>query len=199
MKRRKEMKKKVISIIALSLLSVYAVFAFVPAIFLEELWAYEGFGNGYRKIAAVSENMLDTEYPVLAIVTIAFALVGIVGLSLQLAHKENKAIKLLNFAPAVSLLFLAVMAFMLTEGHFNEVRNIGYTSFDFDFGFYIELLFIIAASVLSILLALKKFKEMPKKSINTEAFELERYKQLLDQGVITPEEFEAKKKQILGL
>ena len=150
-------------------------------------------------MAAISESMLDAEYSILAIVTLAFVAAGIVGLSLQLAHKENKAIKLLNFAPAVSLLFLAVMAFMLTEGHFNEVRNVGYTSYDFDFGFYIEVLLIIAASVLSILLALGKVKNSPKKTMSSEASELERYKQLLDQGVITQEEFDAKKKQLLGL
>ena len=46
-----------------------------------------------------------------------------------------------------------------------------------------------------------KTKEVAAKAVSTEdgADELKKYKDLYDQGVLTEEEFEAKKKQILGL
>ena len=49
-------------------------------------------------------------------------------------------------------------------------------------------------------LAFKKEKVVIKNNqLTTSADELKKYKDLLDSGVITQEEFDAKKKQLLGL
>ena len=48
--------------------------------------------------------------------------------------------------------------------------------------------------------ALEAYKMNPTESKPTDSIdELKRYKELLDTGVITQEEFDAKKKQLLGL
>lgn len=46
---------------------------------------------------------------------------------------------------------------------------------------------------------IKKAKEVSQKSESSEADEILKFKKLLDAGIITQEEFEAKKRQLLGL
>ena len=49
-----------------------------------------------------------------------------------------------------------------------------------------------------LLLELQSQKRQPYKNQSTDADELLKYKQLLDKGIITKEEYEHKKKQILN-
>ncbi len=76
-------------------------------------------------------------------------------------------------------------------------------------GFYIFSILTVALVVFCIL-ALKKTKEGPRpqkvktvkldqSSVPSRADELLKYKDLLDKGILTQEEFDAKKKELLGL
>lgn len=98
----------------------------------------------------------------------------------------------------------------------------GYYAYKPHVGFYLMSLLLVTASVFNILLALGKLKDeplsvtfsepqaqpqviyyVPKETPNEmegQAFELiKKYKDLLDNDVITQEEYETKKKELLGL
>ena len=71
-------------------------------------------------------------------------------------------------------------------------------------GFYIAIVLILAVAVIAFLLAIGKIKDVEPKTSNksenySNADELKKYRDLLDSGIITEQEFEAKKKQLLGL
>ena len=71
--------------------------------------------------------------------------------------------------------------------------------------FYIALALVLTSAVLSFLVVSGKIKddESTKILYTTEqmsnADELKKFKELLDSGIITQEEFDTKKKQLLGL
>ena len=74
--------------------------------------------------------------------------------------------------------------------------------------FFIELFVLLAIIILSLVKrsssVVPKEQEKPQQIINniketSNADELKKYKELIDSGVITQEEFDAKKKELLGL
>lgn len=71
--------------------------------------------------------------------------------------------------------------------------------------FYVEMLFLAASAVIAFMKCSPKVKEEPlkvkivSKNKDGSADELKKYKELLDMGAITSEEYEAKKKEILGI
>ena len=78
----------------------------------------------------------------------------------------------------------------------------GYFSHSFGWGWYIAAALLIATSVMSFFVATGRVKDSDiekKEKKTTEADDIVKYKDLLDKGIITQEEFDAKKKQLLGL
>ena len=74
-------------------------------------------------------------------------------------------------------------------------------SYSFCWGFYIAAAILLAAAVIAFLVAIGKTAEVEDhgKPPVSSADELAKFKDLLDKGIITQEEFDAKKKQLLGL
>ena len=72
------------------------------------------------------------------------------------------------------------------------------------FLFYVIMALLIAISVIAFVSNYKIKKdgikeEVTKVAQNSGADEIVKYKELLDKGIITQEEYDAKKKQLLGL
>ena len=66
--------------------------------------------------------------------------------------------------------------------------------------FYIIIALHSLTFILSLVVKFKKFEEKEAKAISSSTpEEIKKYKELLDSGVITQEEFDTKKKQLLGL
>ena len=77
------------------------------------------------------------------------------------------------------------------------LRNKGYNDNWFWWGFFFGFLATIVASTKTNQKVLEVIK--PTLNTNTEANEIREYKKLLDEGIITKEEFEDKKKKILDI
>ncbi len=107
----------------------------------------------------------------------------------------------MSFAPAVALIAFAVLTIktLLLQFDFEVTRS--HTEYELNWGFYIVTALLLAAAVLSFLVAIGKInkEEAPQKNSIGSADEIEKYKRLLDNGTISQEEFDAKKKQLLEL
>ena len=76
----------------------------------------------------------------------------------------------------------------------------GHFSYSFAWGYYIAAALLIVPTILSIALAMGHFEDRGSQNeSNTALQQITQLKELLDSGVITQEEFDAKKKQLLGL
>ena len=84
-----------------------------------------------------------------------------------------------------------------------ESNNTYITSFAPMWGFFIQSAILIMAIGLIILIMLNKLVDEPikikKTNVSDTIDSLKKYKELLDCGIITQEEYDTKKKQILGL
>lgn len=66
--------------------------------------------------------------------------------------------------------------------------------------YYIIIALHILTVILSLVVKYKKFEDREAKANNSNTpEEIKKYKELLDSGVISQDEFDAKKKQLLGL
>lgn len=84
------------------------------------------------------------------------------------------------------------LGFGLLGGYINEKKGCNYWT-----GFWCSFLFGVLGLII---VAVQKDKNQSSNNNNTSnTEELKKYKELLDNEVITQEEFEAKKKQLLGL
>ena len=80
----------------------------------------------------------------------------------------------------------------------------GYYEYVPAWGFYVECALLIAICVISVLgikgLLIETVEAVPANLNTTDVTDqLKKYKELMDNGVLTQEEFESKKKQLLGL
>ncbi len=131
------------------------------------------------------------------IITIICAINIIMCLFSIFTKKEYRDGKLHVFMPIVMFFYMASM------NSFDVGKIIGeWTVVENRFPSVILLACMICVIVISILKRSPLIVGLPKVEIqnsSTNADELQKYKNLLDNGAITQEEFDAKKKQLLGL
>lgn len=104
---------------------------------------------------------------------------------------------IINSLPVIFFVMLSLVAFL---PHSYEIESGYYVSFDYE----INVLYIIFSIIILLNFILQFIPEIriPKTQNNNEQTNiqsLEQYKELLEKGIISQEEFDAKKKQILGL
>lgn len=176
-----------------------------------------------------SVNLIASGHSLFAILILLLVAVGIYALVYQYADAENPLVKKLCFAPAAAFVLFGIFSFVVDETGIPDGTPrgtatggyYGHYSFNFAFGWYLIGILLLAVAVIAVLIALGKIKNSPASpaaaAVPTPAAppvpvpeaapapsaipsdELTKLKELLDKGVITQEEFEAKKKQLLGL
>ena len=133
-------------------------------------------------------------------------LLVIMAIILIVQLKNKKCFKITPFIGLVQLILFIVYSIMVFNTiNYTATRRYEYTPGDFFYIIVIVLFVIIILSFANNIIS-KKVKanttEVATVSKNSEisnADELKQYKDLFDSGVITQEEFDAKKKQLLGL
>ena len=209
------MKPKII-LSTMIMIVIETICLFIPYSFQEECWKYDTSANTYHGISTLKYrsgvNVFGISTSIgklLAVIVIVLMLLSFVAFFLDFLKKENKLTKLAYYTPLISfasLLILSIYACAFAEV---ETTNWRYT-WTINWLFYIIIALHIVAIVFSILLKLKKFELMKvqvvenKTALNTEtsfstADELKKYKELLDANIISQEEFDTKKQQLLGL
>lgn len=193
------MKKKTACLIVFILLTVFLVLCFMPIVFQESHWKITDSWGSLSHMRDEPTDIMSTCQENSAIAVISLSALGIITFILQFAGKEGKALKLLSFTPAAALIAFVILTVKTLLLSFNNDRY--YQEYTLNWGFYIVATLLLAAAVLSFLVAIGKINgvDEPSKDSLGSADELEKYKKLLDNGVITQEEFDAKKKQLLKL
>lgn len=205
------MSKKTASLIAFIMMIVFLVMSFIPCVFVE-VFMKQFSMVAYKESYRITENMLyvigladANSSDIFSIITLVLVAIGIVALVFQFAGRSKKIIKILSFSPCVAVISFVIMTLLFCV--FNKTHELGdayYSTYEPGWGFYILAALLLCSAVLSFLIATEKLKNTPKSStakltVTSNADELKKYKELLEAGVITQEEFDAKKKQLLGL
>lgn len=193
-------------IIAMLLMIVNIITCFIPTYFYEKTWNYIGPGHA-RQTAKYGCSMFDvnTDYIAHSGPAYAFACLVLVCWVACIAVilwsiLRNKDHKLIWFAPCICLVPFFTFIVYVNRAEY-EWGN-GFTNYSVNWMFYVSVaLQICAAALMVVGMTGKELTfafSKPTQKIS-EADELSKYKELLDNGVISQEEFDAKKKQLLGL
>lgn len=195
---------------AMLMLIVNIVICYIPAYFLERKYTYKrplssGISELTRKTGC---TMFDIDTTIwkhsgpgfyLACFVVLCWMVCIVLILYAIIRSKDH--KLIGLAPCFCFIpFLALIVFMRSACL--ELDN-GYVKYSVNWLFYVSLALQISAAALMIIAMTTKddrtlvFRK-PAQSVSP-AEELGKYKELLDMGAITQEEFEAKKKELLNL
>lgn len=209
------MKKRDLSLVGFVLLGVFTAFCFIPIIYKVSYWKADTPGRGiYTHLWDELVNLFGYwEYgasAIFGILTILFSLIGISALILQFTDKQSTYIKWATFSPAGAFLCYLIQTAVYALGSVPNGEPAGTATSGYyghwecalGWGGYIAFGLIIAVSVISVLIGLDKVKNPPpvSKSSSVESADvLMKYKDLLDRGIITQEEFDTKKKQLLGM
>ena len=130
---------------------------------------------------------------ILAISMFVFLVISSICTFLSIVKKNNlsKLILLSNILSFIMLIIYTILAINLRV----EVSG-GFREFSIGWMYYVVVVIYI---VISSIIELGKFEVTTKKETVSNIDELKRFKELFDMGVITQEEFETKKKQLLNL
>lgn len=136
---------------------------------------------------------------------IFIALVSITLIILFVETLKNKQInKIIETALPIAALiaFLAISSYVdsLTGGTFWRDGNVGRSYLEMSVLFYVEVILLLICAAFSVL---KNFSNNGRSNQNGVSLggtdEIKELKHLLDTGIITQEEFDAKKKQLLNI
>lgn len=217
------MKVKNRNLIELILQALTLILAFIPSFYKLEQWAadsdYIPNLNMYipvqvlkdRDSLSLFDSLFNTDTMIMIFGMILFALFafGTILYTLQFIAKDSKR----NWKPTVIISIVEIIFFVICA-LLIETRDWSYSDSEYNYSlqivFFVMLFVLVSLSVISIFGYIKAAKkgiieETPKtykveivKETN-QTDELKKYKELLDNGTITQEEFDAKKKQLLGL
>ena len=209
-KKKLTLVEIVLYLCALVLLFVEHMFKFVVS------WLYKGSDSWIDKyiyhysLKTASQRFafesFDYTVQIVFVLMICFL---IVNLFLKKPMLEKKMLFPLTLVPLVSFI---IFSFKILSYDVENIRSNSEPLLDKTlFRVYAEPLFYVELAVLLlavIISAIKYFLPLPNTSILSQSQQnikkeptddLKKYKELLDSGVITQEEFDAKKKQLLGL
>lgn len=197
--------KKNYKVIALVLMIVNFFTAFIPHYFYEEVWKYKW--PGATRFAKEGCTMFDVNtdsfmhsgpaYTFACFVAICW-IVCIIAIFYSIIR--NKDYRIIGCAPCMCL--VPFFAFISYANHAEHEWGGGYTNYSVNWMFYVSVALQICAAALMIIGMTGK--EIPLSFLKptqkiSEADELIKYKQLLENGAISQEEFDEKKKQLLGM
>ena len=205
------MTKKKISLIQAIVQLLTMVSLFIPISFIRYFHNFKtGISNNFQESLF---EAADTSASLLwGVALIIFSLVALVYYILhfvtdmpQLQHKYCIAIS------SVPVAFL--IACLISINNYTASSNGTYGSYSLisqvygvDWGFYLICALYLSLIVLELFKHFYKFEEIKPKTAHTTILqntspieEVKQFKELLDAGIITQEEFDAKKKQLLGL
>lgn len=208
------MKKKA-SLAALILQAVAAVALFLPWVYSQAYWRQTTqFPYGFTKRYTYAISFfggVQGSGGALSYLALAVMILAIVVLALVLAGRSGPITQMGIYASPLALVLAAAAALIRIlnrsyEGGdtINDPSTTAFWEISPGWLFYIIAALQIAAAVLCILIALNKFRDDAPQSARrsapaASASELKELKALLDAGVITQEEFSAKKKDLLGI
>ena len=191
---------QILSLLFLLVLRIYNYEKWVPTVL--------GYDVDYtRPYSFLRINIEGYTNSVWLYIILAIMGINIIILFLHLFDSSHKKMSMISSFPSfVSLALMIAFTCAIFQFHYSGTWN----KYRFVPGglFYVEALLIIATTVFSLMAYIKSCKEsdnavntIPSTSITStsSAEELKKYKELLDTGVITQEEFDAKKKQLLDL
>lgn len=201
------MKQK-LSLIGILILIVEIICLFIPYCFKKRNWKYED-SIIYHGVATLksknSAGILDISTPfarILEVVLIVSLIISIAGLALPYL----KQYKIINYMPLIDLTLLIVFAYYASE--WAKIETVSWL-YDWELSWLIYV--IIVLQIIVCTLAFLIYCETPEKVktalVKEESSEesksntvlIKQYKELLDTGVITQEEFDIKKKELLNL
>ncbi len=203
--------KKILKLTSLISQFISIILLFMP-VFVEERWvldkgsigAYSYDSSGFRNFfitpglgVSNEDFILDVRFNLSIFVVIIMA-VACILMFLNLLGKTNKFKKLIALTPCLPFFVFGITSWLYIANsdcvcgtllHLNPT-----------FGFYFIIAFQIVTITCSVLAGFKTFNDSAQgKSTLTNADEIKKYNNLLNDGIITQEEFNAKKKQLLGL
>lgn len=196
------MTKKNLNLAALICQAISIVLLFIPGMYNWEHWVPYQYGAlrlKYQEAISFFTAAGNTN-PVLGYLILLLMVVNLVILIVYVFKGSSERIKKI-YPVLPSLVVVLMVLFSILASIMDDY---GYCA-PINWLFYVNMFFIVATTLLVFMRLSKNIKDEPRKvkvvSVATisNAEELTKYKKLLDMGVITQEEFDAKKKQILGL
>lgn len=192
------MSKRNLNIIELILQGLAILLLFLPGMYSWEHWNEEAVGV-YRRTLSMDITFFHAAgntYDLFSFLIFGLMLSNIFILLLSI-FKSSKTNKVHIVVPILTIVFLALFSFIAgIRGEYGYCAPINWL-------FYIEMFFLISIVFVAFMKNSKYIEEQSKKVVSDTAIssadELKKYKELFDSGIITQEEFESKKKQLLGL
>lgn len=188
---------------------VEAVLYFVPYCLVQKFW-----GDGVYHSATIKKrdiNIFSVLPPLSKFLAILLLVSAVTVVAIYLLRTMGKEFKICKYSLIFSIVHTVITAlFYFYTSEFARVisREFGYTfAYSINWLSYVIIALNVIALVLAVLIKFGvvrqtsvKVIEEPKARKNAESIDdLKAYKELLDTGVITQEEFDAKKKQLLRL
>ena len=206
------MKKSRANRISIIFISIFLLLSFMPIIFTMNYWKNEAPGVGHAVKAWSKGVSLYSRFFWLALLIAAAATLSITILVMQSLKIRNRLSKFCYIVPLIVTALFAIISCMdiastVPNGEPGGTATWGYYGY-YEYvpawGFFVECALLIAICVISVLgikgLLIETVETVPA-NLNTSDVtdQIKKYKELLDNGILTQEEFESKKKQLLGL
>lgn len=208
--------KKTLNIIQLIVSGVVAILMFISGMFEYERWEVVYAGYSKKKwgtpfsLFDILVNSNDTILKIFAFMFILALLVSIIGIVIAICTENNVIARVLTENKFTTAISCCMLLFMFGIHFIQLIIPVDYGAeyyyrYDPTFLYWLVLILLVAIVVIDFYKRTSRVKNAPvtiKTNVvqaNSNADELKKYKDLLDSGVITQEEFEAKKKQLLGL
>ena len=204
------MTKKTLSLIQAIIETIAIVFLFVPGVYSQKYF-YSAM-NGSRPTTKNFAHSLFKASDVAACTFTAIILIALMALTIvyfTLAFTSNNSLfkkKFMIAAPCIQIAGLILNMITVTSWKFSSgATRYGTASHSYgvSWGFFVLCAFVVIVILLEVF---RLYSNLPEKKIKTEASktsvlsqDLREIQDLLNQGIITEEEFNAKKKQLLGL
>ena len=190
--------KRNLSIVALVFQLLSAFMLFINGTFI---WHCTNMSRTISKSSYSFSWMIDMQLGKGLIVWLLLGMIIVnIIVSVITIFKENEFLnqKQMVVLPIIILVLYVILCFWgnsysMTFEYNGEIRH---ASAGLGILFYVELVFFSGNVIIEFA---KQFLDMPYCKENSTTEELKKYKELFDSGVITRDEFDVKKKQLLGL
>lgn len=209
------MKKRALSAASLILLIAFEVLAVVsnPFLTISKTSQYTSVGEVYLNGDILTHNFIEVGKQgilsgILIYTCMFFGIVGIVAMIIQLIGKHSKVNGILTYSPIISTITLIIftVVYLTKEPVQFEVWGMNFIyTYSLSWVYFVILSLLVIPSILCIFVASAKSVTTIPISVSDVSSEsdpldsLLKYKNLLGEGIITQEEFDAKKKQLLDL
>lgn len=218
------MTTKTKNIILSILASVIFALLFIPGFYVQKLWvcSWNTTPTGYRFFGYTSSssneeivsfintyetfNDVKSVYLILTTAILLSIIACVTLFIIQTTVKSKANWGIAAFAPIVPLALLSIYTPIMNACCEQKQNEMAYPEYEVSVLFYITLILMIALLAISVISYFTTCKNGIKENVSidvisksSEAEEIIKLKNLLDSGIITQEEFDAKKKQLLNL